>query len=285
MNSPSPSLRPHRRLISPRARRALSERGLDIASLPGGLQGSGPNGRIVEADVLRVSLQPPPQPQIQAPQTQAPESLAPPAPRGVEVATASITLSAEVDASALLEVHRRLGDHARREGGPSWTPGDFVLCALGRALRAHSEANRAWREGAAVELDSVDIGLLNRSEAQQPLMIRDAGRLSLLEAARQRENSQPDAQREPLGGAMLLLDASTCRADEASPPLLAGFGGALGLGRIAARPFVIDGALEIRPTLRLTLCLDARVWSAGLAARFLGFLVERVEEPELLIFG
>ncbi len=285
--SPALPLRPNRRFISPRARRALAERGLDLASL----QGSGPDGRIVEADVLRAQVQ-----QVQSaaqPEAQAPEapalSISAPANRD-EAAIPQMTLRAEVDAGALLEVHRRFGDHALRGDGPSWTPGDFLLCCVGRALRAHAAANRAWREGAIVDLASVDIGFLcdggSDGEAGRACSIGDAGRLSLLEAAQQRQLLESDAGREPAaGGAMLMLDASTCRADEAWLPLPWGWSGSLGAGRIAERPFVVSGELCVRPTLHLALCVDTRIWSPGLAARFLDFIVERVQEPNLLIFG
>jgi len=46
--SPTPTARPSRIFASPRARRAAAERGLDLRQV----QGSGPSGRIIEADVL-----------------------------------------------------------------------------------------------------------------------------------------------------------------------------------------------------------------------------------------
>jgi len=46
--SPTPTDRPSRIFASPRARRAAAERGLDLRQV----QGSGPSGRIIEADVL-----------------------------------------------------------------------------------------------------------------------------------------------------------------------------------------------------------------------------------------
>ncbi len=276
MNSQiAPSLRPHRRFISPRARRALTERGLDIASL----QGSGPNGRIVEADVLRAQTRP---------AIQAPQPFAPPlsTKQTTDIPIPQMTLRAEVDTGALLEMHGRFGDYALRDSGLSWTPGDFLLCVLGRALHTYPAANRMWCDGAIVDAASIDIGLLSDDEAGQAFLIRDAGHLNLLEAARQRQSSESDAGCEAAqSGAMMVLDASSGRADEARLPLPSGFSGSLGIGRIAARPFVANGELCVRPTLHLNLCVDTRIWSAGLAARFLGFIVEHVEEPNLLVFG
>jgi len=197
-----------------------------------------------------------------------------------------MTLRAEADTGALLEMHERFGDYARRDNGLSWTPADFLICALARALRAHPAANRMWRDGAIVDGASIDIGLLSDGEAGQAFLIRDAGHLNLLEAARQRQSSESDVGHEPAeSGAMMVLDASSGRADEALMPLPSGWGSSLGIGRIAARPFVANGELCVRPTLHLNLCVDTRIWSADLAARFLGFIIERVEEPNLLVFG
>lgn len=266
------SLRPDRRAISPRARRALARRGLDLASIS--IEGSGPNGRIVEADVLRAPETPP---QIQTAPTIAPRKIAQAVPQ--------LTLRAEVDASALLELHTRFGDHGKKDG-LTWTPADFLICATARALRAHPQANRVWRDGEIVDASSLDVAIIGG--ATTTLLIPEADRLNLLELAQRRlelESSTDQAASENEGGAFGVCVADEGRADEISSSLQAGQSGVLSAGRIDARPFVVEGELCVRPTLRLCLNVDGRVLGAALAAEFLGAVVARIEEPNLLIFG
>ena len=103
--------RTSRRFASPRARRALRERGLDIAQL----HGSGPNGRVIEADVTQFTL--PQSAPATEPVPQSAPALAAPAPIEAtpqretvpqrEAVRALFWLRAEVDLSALGELQRR----------------------------------------------------------------------------------------------------------------------------------------------------------------------------------
>lgn len=267
MNS-SLSLRPNRRFISPRARRALAAHGLDIAML----QGSGPNGRILEADVVLHAAQQP----VASPSSQTPRA-------SVEASTL-LTLRAEADAVALLALHQRFADHALRAAGVSWTPADFVVCAVAKALRAHPDAKRTARDSAASEASTRIVGFWNNDETEQAILIRDEGGLNLLDAARQRLAAEAVSNLEQ-APAVTVFDAMQSRADSIEPPQVPHGGASLGLGRIAARPFVANGELGVRPTLHLTLRVDARLWSATLATQFLSFVVEYVEEPQLLVFA
>ena len=104
------SLRPQRRFASPRARRALRQRGLELESIVG----SGPNGRVVAADVAQFV---PPQ---SAPQITAP------AP--IPVAPSLFGLRAEVDLSALAELQKRHEISTR----------DWIERAVARALQKHA---------------------------------------------------------------------------------------------------------------------------------------------------
>ena len=60
--------------------------------------------------------------------------------------------------------------------------------------------------------------------------------------------------------------------------------GVLGAGKIEERPFVVDGVLGARPTLRLCLRADAARWNENEAAPVFDTVVEILEEPMLLVF-
>ncbi|MFI0785559.1 dihydrolipoamide acetyltransferase family protein [Streptomyces lydicus] len=59
----------------------------------------------------------------------------------------------------------------------------------------------------------------------------------------------------------------------------------LGVGRIAAKPWVHDGELAVRQVVQLSLTFDHRVCDGGTAGGFLRFVADCVEQPALLLRG
>ena len=57
----------------------------------------------------------------------------------------------------------------------------------------------------------------------------------------------------------------------------------LGLGRIVDKPWVVDGKIEIRKILPISLAFDHRVVDGAEAARFINDLKEHLEDPRLLL--
>ncbi|MFE6737233.1 dihydrolipoamide acetyltransferase family protein [Streptomyces tubercidicus] len=57
----------------------------------------------------------------------------------------------------------------------------------------------------------------------------------------------------------------------------------LGIGRIAAKPWVHDGELAVRQVVQLSLTFDHRVCDGGTAGGFLRYVADCVEQPALLL--
>jgi pyruvate dehydrogenase E2 component (dihydrolipoamide acetyltransferase) len=57
----------------------------------------------------------------------------------------------------------------------------------------------------------------------------------------------------------------------------------LGVGKMKETPVVIDGKVEIRKILFLSLSFDHRVVDGAEAARFLNALIARLEDPDLIL--
>jgi pyruvate dehydrogenase E2 component (dihydrolipoamide acetyltransferase) len=53
----------------------------------------------------------------------------------------------------------------------------------------------------------------------------------------------------------------------------------LSVSRAVEKPVAVDGAVEIRPILEVTLSFDHRAIDGGLAQRFLNRIQENLEEP------
>ena len=176
---------------SPLAKRIAQQKGIDLASL----QGSGPRGRIVKADVDAAKPGAAMQPASPAPQkiAAAPYAgadmgagLAPlpdarliyPAGSYDEIPHDSMRktiarrltsakalvphyyLTADCDIGALMDVRARLNEKAPKgEGAFKLTVNDFVIKAAAMALMKHPEVNASWTENAILRHRHADIGV------------------------------------------------------------------------------------------------------------------------------
>lgn len=227
--SPFQMFRMQRSVVSPRARRALAQRNLDAKTV----RGSGPNGRIVEADVLQYQ---------------------PPVAVALKVSVVS-HLRAEVDGSQLLQLSEKTGVSVT----------DFLL--------------RAFICGLKVSSDEVSVGVARLDG--KSVSIPSAGQLSLKELAKLRgelADGSADAAKN------VLHNAGRGRVDEFDAPPGDGQEMVLCAGSILARPFVVDGELVVRATVKLGLGFDGAAVDKSVAVGVFERVVELVEEPELMGF-
>jgi pyruvate dehydrogenase E2 component (dihydrolipoamide acetyltransferase) len=278
-------------IASPRARRLAADRGVDL----GLVSGTGPGGRIVEADVLAAAAQP------SAGITQAPPSGTVPLTglRGIiaERMTVSartipqVTLTTEVDADNLLEAHGRL-KAVESEWG--FAPGlTEVLAFLAvRALTAHPGLNaRLSADGQAIELlRPISPGLAVDTERGLLVpVVADAGELdlrtfitrarALIDRARE-GTSLPD---DLTGGTFTVTSLGAFGIDAFTPLINPPEAAILGVGRIREKPAVFAGRITPRPLLTLSLGFDHRIVDGAPAARFLQHLGELITHPEEIL--
>lgn len=265
--------------ISPRARRRAAELGVDLSLV----RGSGRTGRVVEADVLEA-----------AKATSSAGTLA--MRRAIAQRTAEsfaraphFYLSTEIDATQLLEYRERMLPVIQGTTGVRLTLTDLLLRAQALALRDCPGANAIWQEDRAVRLSACDLGLvvgledgllipIIRESAAGGLAALARQRSSLVEAARARKL----APEEMHGGASSLSNLGTTCVDEFAAVIAPPQSSMLAVGRVLPRPFVVEGQIMARPTLRLCLSADHRVMDGRLAAEFLGRIVAGLEKPDSL---
>ena len=159
------------------------------------------------------------------------------------------------------------------------------------ALSDLPEACATWQDDALVPAESVDLGLVVSLPGGLLIpIIRRADQLSLAEIARSRSELVAAARAGRLGsdslagGVSSLSNLGNSRVDEFSALIAPPQSSILAVGRLAPRPFVVDGQLVVRPTLRLTLTADHRVMDGALAAELLGRIVSLIEQPTLLLY-
>ncbi len=290
--APAPSVatdgrRPHK--TSPKARKIAAEHGLDLA----GVNGSGPGGRIVSADVLalveQARLAPAPTPAV--PVAEGLIELS----RAEQVAAERLTASYQqiphihisMDVSAVWLQQFRTGYQLE---GKKISFNDLIVKATARTLGEFPRVNSLEEGGHFRYASQINIGVAVAAEQGLVVpVIRDAAEKTieeialegtrLIDAAR-RGQLQPD---DMLGGTFTISNLGMFGVSRftaiINPPQVA----ILAVGAIENR-VVASGAdaFAVRPQLTLTLAADHRVVDGALAARFLARLKEVLETPGLL---
>lgn len=289
--------RPATPAITPVARRMAEEAGLEWRTMIG----SGAGGRIVGDDVSRVlaaSTEAGPKPVLsdidaEASQAGTLEIIPLRSTRAVIAermlrsasTTAPVTLTAEVDATALVELRRQL-----IEAGVELSYNDLFLSILARALRDHPRLN-ASIEGEVIKVwQRIDIGLATETERGLLVpVVRNVDGKGLAQLAGktaaliERARAGQCTPEELSGGTFTLTNLGMYGIDAFTPLINLPECAILGVGRIKQQP-VIDGETVVgRQMVWLSLTFDHRLVDGVPAARFLQRVGQLVARPYLLL--
>jgi pyruvate dehydrogenase E2 component (dihydrolipoamide acetyltransferase) len=308
---------PGRIPASPAARKRARERGIDL----GEVDGSGPRGRIVLADLERAPARrearaapearpapvPAPAPAPGAPAPRRKRAL----PPRVELRDETIPLSpmrkaiarnlaaakpgaphfyleTSADMRRLVALREQLEE---LEEGPV-SVNDLVVKAVAEALSRHPEVNAAWGADAIVRRGSVDVGIaVALEDGLVTPVVRDADGKSVLEIAAETRELAGRAREKRLkpeeyqDGSFTVSNLGMYGVEAfyavINPPEAA----ILAVGAVQKVPWVDDatGQLVAMERVRLGLSCDHRVIDGATGARFLQTLKAILESPVRLV--
>jgi len=202
-----------------------------------------------------------------------------------------VTVFEDVDATKLLALREELREAAERRG-VRLTLMPLLLKATVLALREHPLLN------ASLDLQRQELVLRRyyhigvATAAPDGLLVpvlRHADRLTLLELAAELERLVEAARarkleaRELSGSTFTISNFGSFGAAQGTPLVNPPEAAILGCGRIAERPFVLEGQLVARPLLPLALSFDHRLNDGAGAGAFLARLRELLTTPGLLM--
>ncbi|MEU9166471.1 2-oxo acid dehydrogenase subunit E2 [Streptomyces sp. NPDC048420] len=199
--------------------------------------------------------------------------------------TPAVTIWADVDATALL------AERASRGVGLLTLLARGCLSGLAEFPEFNSRVD--GDRGEVVRLSQVHLGFAAQtSEGLVVPVVRDADRLSPDALAAELRRLTELARRDALptghrtGGTFTLNNYGVLDVDGATPILNHPQVAMIGVGRITDRPWAVDGRVEVRKVVTLSLTFDHRVCDGGTAAGFLRHVVSAVEfgsavEPEV----
>jgi len=195
-------------------------------------------------------------------------------------------LRTEIDATALMASRSALVESMEQRACVRLTLTDLILKAMGIALNECPQSNCIWEDGTIRQLPDTDIGLVVGLEDGLMIpIIRSVNRRSLEDLARERLKLIEAAKggrltaEQTRGAAISLSNLGNTKVDDFSAVLPPPCSAILAVGRAIARPFVVEGELCVRVTLKLCLSVDHRVLDGCHASAYLGRVVELLENP------
>jgi 2-oxoisovalerate dehydrogenase E2 component (dihydrolipoyl transacylase) len=275
-------------VVSPVVRRLARSNDIDL----GTLNGSGPGGLIVRADVERAIAA------ATAGPAEAAEQRIPLRGRRRAIADKltrshreipDVATWVDVDATGLLAARDAIAT-AQPEAriGLLALLARFTVAGLQRfpALNARVDLDR----GEIVQLRSVHLGFAAQADDGLVVpVVKDAHRRTTIELAAELARLTGAARAGTLrpqdltGGTFTLNNYGVLGVDGATPIINHPEVAILGMSRVLDRPWVVDGQLTVRKLAQLTLVFDHRVCDGAVAAGFLRYVADCVEQPARLL--
>ena len=284
---------------SPLAKRIAAEMGVDISRL----KGSGPDGRIVKADVLaaagtskpaeRRRLAAAPRPAGPDVEVVDPSRMQATIARRMTEAKSTVpefTVTVEARVGEAVSMRQQLKDSV--PGADKVTMTDMLVRACALALRKFPEVNSSWVDGRFQRKRAINIGLAVAPSQGMGLLVpvvHDADMKDLIQISiesRQvieRARSGRPGEGDLSGATFSISNLGMFGVDEfvaiINPPEAA----ILAVGAIKDVPVVEEGRIVPGKVMRMTLSVDHRVFYGATAAQFLAEVKRLIENPVTLV--
>ncbi|MDE2848544.1 MAG: dihydrolipoamide acetyltransferase family protein [Gemmatimonadota bacterium] len=303
--------------ISPKARRHARDLGIAIEHIAG----TGPGGRIVFSDVeafaARTAAAAPAPAVVPATPAPAPTSVAAPVASGPgtkrvqrraplsglrKVAATRLTESAstvphfyltmDVDMTRLTGLREQLIAYGEKRGLARVSVNDLIIKAAGIALRSFPAVNASLEGGEVVEYADVNVGFaVALDDGLVVPVVASADQKSVFDIAAATRFLGEKARGKGLGpedygyGTFTISNLGMFGVDQFTAIINPPEAAILAVGRVKDTPVVVDGKVEIKAMMSITLSSDHRLIDGAVAGRFLSHLREILEQPLELLIG
>jgi pyruvate dehydrogenase E2 component (dihydrolipoamide acetyltransferase) len=306
--APQPAASPSggRIFASPLARRIAAEKGLDLSRI----KGSGPNGRIVKADVDAAKPGAAPAPAAAPAPRAAPPAGAQPvfvAPGDTRVPHTAIRkviarrmleskqtvphfyLTVDLEIDALLAARQAINAVAEKKG-TKVSVNDMVIKACAKALRDHPECNASWTEDEMIQYGAVDISVAVATDRGliTPI-VRNADMKGLAQIASEMKDLAARAKVGKLkldefqGGGFTISNLGMFGINSFAAIINPPQAMILAVGVGEERPVARKGQVVVRNMMSCTLAVDHRVVDGAMGAQYLQTLRAYIEQPAAML--
>jgi pyruvate dehydrogenase E2 component (dihydrolipoamide acetyltransferase) len=298
--------RGERIFASPLARRMAQQAGIDLTAL----KGSGPNGRIVKADIEAAQKRVAPPAAAEARPAEAPAPTAPKpaaitAPHRLVPLTSMrkviarrmqeakqlvphFYVSMDIEIDALLKLRADLNAKSPSEGPGAFklSVNDLIIKAAAVALRRVPTANASYTDEGIVLYDDVDISVaVSIPDGLITPIVRRADQKGLAAISNEMKDLIARAKTGKLkpeefqGGGFSISNMGMYGVREFGAIINPPQGAILAVAAGAQRPVVRSGQLAVATVMTCTLSVDHRVIDGALGAEWLGAFKSVIEDP------
>ncbi len=272
---------------SPLARRLAREKGISLASI----SGTGPGGRITEADVNRA-------------EAAVPSPAAPGSSEGTEISPMRQTIArittqskreaphfyvtAEVDMSQAMSVRRQVNEGV--PDGPRVSINDLIVKAAALALVNHPKFNASLDSDRLLMHKDLNIGIAvaleqglivpSISQCQDKSLLEIASASSDLVRRTQENRLRVD---EYSGSTFSISNLGMHDVDSFAAIILPPNSAVLAVGAVREQPVARDGQVVVGQVMKATLSVDHRVADGVEGAAFLAEVKANLENPVRLL--
>jgi pyruvate dehydrogenase E2 component (dihydrolipoamide acetyltransferase) len=301
-------------VASPLAKRMAQQAGIDLR----GVTGTGPNGRIVKADVEAATRRgvapaaapaavaaapaaapvapPAPAPKVLAPVITAPHTAVPNSSmrkviaRRLSEAKATVPhfyVSMDIEIDALLKLRAELNAKSPKgEGAFKLSVNDLIIKAAAATLRRVPKVNASYTEDATILYHDVDISVaVSIDDGLITPIIRKADQKGLSTISNEMKDLAARAKAGKLkpeefqGGGFSISNMGMYGVSTFAAIINPPQAAILAVGAGQQRPVVKDGQLAIATVMTCTLSVDHRVVDGALGAEWLAAFKAIVEDP------
>ncbi|WP_341656432.1 2-oxoglutarate dehydrogenase complex dihydrolipoyllysine-residue succinyltransferase [Blattabacterium cuenoti] len=289
------------KIPSPASKKILKEKNIFIESV----QGTGKHGRITKKDCIFhleknetsiVSNSPPVTTMYNRSKTKTPlsslrrklsERLV-----YVKNQTASLTTFNEVDMLEIFLIRKKYKDLFKKKHGVNLGLMSFFILSCVRSLKLYPDVNAMISGKEKINFEYYDISIaISGPKGLMVPVIRNAEYLSFREIEQEiyklstRVHNGKISIDEMIGGTFTITNGGVFGSMLSTPIINPPQSAILGMHKIMERPVVVNGSIEIRPIMYLSLSYDHRIIDGRESVGFLVSVKESIENPIKFFMG
>jgi pyruvate dehydrogenase E2 component (dihydrolipoamide acetyltransferase) len=274
---------------SPRAKKKAKEMGVDLTTIVG----TGPEGRIVEKDVVEV----PTAPQVMISDDRVVKQVLHISPLRRTIArrmtqsshNPHITMITEIDMTETVEIRSEINERLEKSHGVRVSFNDIIVKAVADTLEKFPKFNATLSGNDLHIFNEINIGVaMATDDGLIVVTVRDANKKSITDIAIETKEygkraRQNDLKPEELTGSTFTVsNLGPFKVDLFIPVINPPETAILALGQIKKIPVVIDDSIVIRSMMMASCAVDHRILDGAPAGQFLAALKETLENPFMM---
>ena len=275
---------------SPRAKKKAKELDLDLTSVAG----TGPEGRIVERDVLAARDA---SPQISISDDRKVRKIEPLTPLRRTIArrmtqssqNPHITMITEIDMTEVVALRDELNKRVEKSQGIRVSFNDIIVKAVADTLERFPKFNATLSGNDLILFEDINIGVaMATDQGLIVVTVKRANKKSITEIALETKEKGKKSKNNELtpedltGSTFTVSNLGPFQVDLFIPVINPPETAILALGQIKKQPVIIDDTIAIRSMMMASCAVDHRVLDGAPAGQFLSALKDMLENPFMM---